>query len=303
MQHGMIRIELGGPLTPPSDMRAEAVDFWRFTAPRAVAAVMQILMQWLDVLLVGAFLSTRQAGIYAVASRVIQLGFYVVNAVGQAIQPRLAALFLGGDHTRLQQVYRRSTMWTVLLVWPVFLAGAITAPVLLHPFGLEFVAGATAVAVLAVSGLLSSGVGSVDMVLLMAGRSSANLAITAVALFSNVGLNLLLIPRFGIVGAATAWAASRVIAKLLSLRHVVRHVGVHPFGPGVVGVGSIAVLCYGVGGLVTRGLVDLDLFSTTAYLLTATALYTFFLRDRIIEARDSLARSPRPTSTIKAATP
>ena len=294
-RRGITPITDRDPAPASPDRRREAVEFWSFTAPRALAAGMQILMQWVDVLLVGAFLSTRDAGIYAVASRVIQLGFYVVYAVGQAVQPRLARLFAAGEREGLQGVFRRATVWTTMIVWPVFLAGAVAAPVLLRVFGPEFVGGAAAVAILALSGLVSSGVGPVDMVLLMAGRSSANLGITAVALVSNVALNLLLIPRFGITGAASAWAASRIIAKLLSLRHVMRHVHVHPFGPDVLRVAAIAGLCYGMVGLLVRTM-GLDAMIVVAYLTAATTLYALLLHDRIGEVRHAVTRAP-PLST------
>jgi O-antigen/teichoic acid export membrane protein len=84
----------------------------------------------------------------------------------------------------------------------------------------------------------------VDAVLLMAGRSSASLANTAVAFALNVGLNLLLIPRWGIAGAALAWLAALSARNVVALVLVARSVRLLPFGTGarVVAVAALGVL-------------------------------------------------------------
>ncbi len=283
----------------PAMTRADVRDFWSFTLPRAAASGLQIMIQWVDVLLVGAFMSTRDAGIYAVASRALQLGFFVINAVGQAVQPRLASDYASGSTERLAAIYRRSTVWTVVVVWPVFLAAAITAPTILRVFGPEFVAGATAVAILAASGLFSSAVGSVDMVLLMAGRSTANLVITAAALAINIGFNVALIPTLGISGAALAWGLSRVVAKSLSLWHVTRHVQVTPFSRDLGAVCLIALGSFGLTGLVMRATTEDSVATAVLYLLVASGTYLTLNRGRIPELLQVLRRraaGPRSTS-------
>ena len=80
--------------------------------------------------------------------------------------------------------------------------------------------------------LVATAVGTVDMVLLMGGKSSWNLFNTVVALSSNIVLNLLLIPRYGGTGAAIAWSSSIIFTNLLPLGQVWKFLGMHPFGRG-----------------------------------------------------------------------
>ena len=61
--------------------------------------------------------------------------------------------------------------------------------------------------VLAAAMLVATGCGMVDMVLTMAGRTSWNLGNVLLALGVNVGLDLLLIPEHGVLGAAIGLAA------------------------------------------------------------------------------------------------
>ena len=101
--------------------------------------------------------------------------------------------------------------------------------------------------------LVATAIGPVDVVLLMAGRSSWNLINTLVSVIANVGLNLLWIPRFGLTGAAAAWAVSILLNNLLPLVEVWSLVRLQPFGGGSLVSGLSAVVCFGGVGLVARG--------------------------------------------------
>ena len=106
--------------------------------------------------------------------------------------------------------------------------------------------------ILGSSMLVATLVGPVDVVLLMAGKSSWNLLNTMVAVVVNVVLNLILIPRYGINGAAVAWAASILLNNLLPLGQTWRFMQLHPFGRGSVIVAASAIGCFGVLASVGR---------------------------------------------------
>ncbi len=99
-------------------------------------------------------------------------------------------------------------------------------------FGRDFAGGEVVLVVLAATMLVATAVGPVDVVLLMGGRSSWNLVNTVVALGANLALNVALIPRYGLAGAAVASAVGILLNNLLPLAQVWRSMGLHPFGPG-----------------------------------------------------------------------
>jgi O-antigen/teichoic acid export membrane protein len=100
--------------------------------------------------------------------------------------------------------------------------------------------------------LVTTGTGPVDVVLLMGGKSSWNLLNTLVAVTLNIVLNIVLIPRFGIVGAAVAWSASLLVNNLAPLVQVRRFLGLHPFGPAYPRVALAALASFGAIGLLVR---------------------------------------------------
>ena len=128
------------------------------------------------------------------------------------------------------------------------------------------------VLILSLTMLLATACGPVDSVLLMAGRSWLSLRNSTVALAVNVGLNLVLIPLYGIRGAAIAWSVAIVVRNLLPLVQVrdTSGCGRCPGPRGCVGLGAVA--CFGgVGALVglTAWLLPVDV----ALLVVGTAVY------------------------------
>jgi hypothetical protein len=92
-----------------------------------------------------------------------------------------------------------------------------------------------------------------------------------------LGLSLWLIPAYGIVGAAIAWAVSMAYSQIAMLIQVRIFLGLSPWGPGaaIVAVGSAAI--YGGLGLLTRVTLGVSIPDFVAYFAVATALYTLVL--------------------------
>jgi len=121
--------------------------------------------------------------------------------------------------------------------------------------------------------LVNLGTGNVTVVLLMGGKSSWNLVNTVVAIVLNVGLNLLLIPRFGMEGAAVAWAVSIVVDNLMALAEVWWFLGMRPFGRGYAVVVAAALGCVGGIGLLVRLTVGATVPGLVLFMVAAGAAY------------------------------
>jgi O-antigen/teichoic acid export membrane protein len=212
--------------------RVDARAFWSFTAPRAAASVAQLALQRLDIILVAALAGLGPAAVYTVATRFVVVGQLASGAVGQAVQPRVAARMASGRPVSARGLYQESTAWIVALTWPVYLAVAACADWYLRLFGGEYAtAEARAVIwILVPAMLIASACGVVDSVLAMAGKTSWQLYDVSAALAVNVVLNLLLVPQLGVVGAAIAWSAAVLVNNLIPLAQLWGTFGLHPFG-------------------------------------------------------------------------
>lgn len=235
-------------------------EFWSFTWLRGLARLAQIGMQRADILLVAALVSPTGAAAYTVATRFVPLGQLATQAVQQVLQPRLTQILVHDDRRTLGEVYRVATAWNMLLAWPLHLAVMALAIPYLSIFGDAARTDDARVVVVIMAGamLLAVASGPVDTLLLMAGRSLASAGNAGVALGVDVVLCLVLLPHWGIVGAAVAWAAAVMTRCGLAFWQVGRTLRVHPWGTptlmaGLVTLAWVAVPCWLLAGFGVTG--------------------------------------------------
>ena len=271
----LARAERGGraDTEPPRPLREIASEFWRFSIPRGFSSFFQLGVIYMDVLLVGGLRSPAEAGIYAAAARLVAVGTLAMEALGYAIAPQISGLLSRDERGRAQVLFQTATWWLVAMTWPVFMALAVYAPLLLRIFGDEFVAGQHALLILSLGILAQVGTGNNKVALIMAGRSGWNLAVYILSFTVNISLNLLLIPRYGIVGAALAWTASFFVDNGVTAVILATRIRLHPFGPGWTVTAVGAVVCFGVVGLLFRFGLGLTIPSFVAYGIVSTLLY------------------------------
>jgi O-antigen/teichoic acid export membrane protein len=207
----------------------------------------QIALQRLDILLVGAMRGAAAAAVYTAATRLVVVGQMATQSVWYAVQPHLEMLVASDDVDDARSLYRISTTWIIALTWPVFLLALVAAPEITALFGHGYSSGAGSMAVLAGAMLVSGACGIVDVVLITVGKTTSSLANTAVALGINVALDLALIPELGVLGAAIGWAVAIVVRNLAALIQVGRYAGFHPLSGVAVRVAGEAAVWFAAG--------------------------------------------------------
>ena len=262
---------------PPAPTGRLVGEFWRFTGPRGLAAMFQTTSLWLNTLLVGALRSTADAGIYAASSRYLTVAAMAAVAIRQVLAPKLSELLARRSTERAAVVYQSTTAWMVAINWPIYLVLLTFGPALLAVFGRDFAGGEVVLVVLAATMLVATAVGPVDVVLLMGGGSTWNLVNTLLALGTNLALNVVLIPRCGLAGAAAASAAGTLLNNLLPLVQVWRSMGLQPFGTGVAVAAGLSVVCFGLLGVALRVLLGPTVVGLAVYAVAACGLYAALL--------------------------
>jgi O-antigen/teichoic acid export membrane protein len=227
-----------------AERRAAFREFWLFSLPRAVAGVAQVLLQRLDIVLVAAIAGVADAAVYAASTRFLVAGQFVNQAIAAPVQPRLSALLAKHDFGGAKRLFAVSTSWLVLGTWPVFCLAICLAPTYVAIFGHHYHSGATVVVILAASMLLANACGLVDNVIIMAGKTSWNLWTTLLALVVNIGVDVALIPHFGIVGAAIGWTASIAAANVVPTIVCWRLLKLHPFAAANGYAMALCAICF-----------------------------------------------------------
>ncbi|TYK49339.1 polysaccharide biosynthesis C-terminal domain-containing protein [Actinomadura decatromicini] len=255
-----------------------ASDFWRFTGPRAFAQICQTAFQRADIVLVAALSSPREAAIYTAATRFIVISQLVTQAVQNVMQPAVSKLMALSDRTGAQRIFAVCASWNLVLAWPVHLSIAVGAPVYVASFGDGYRGtGETVTVILAMAMLVATATGARDVMLLMAGRSGLSLVNQSAALTVNLVLNVLLIPPFGIAGAAAARAAGLLVRTLLALVQVRRILGMSPASAGLFWAGGSAVVSFAAVPLAVRLVAGSSPAALAAGLVPGAVLYVVLL--------------------------
>ena len=249
----------GPPLVPPpapvtEPGEATPLGFWRFTVPRGLAALAQITIQRVDIVLVAVLRGPAAAAVYTAATRFLVAGQFGNQAIAMAAQPRFTEMFTAGDRAAANRVYQATTAWLILLTWPLYLLAVAFGPQVIEVFGRSYSAGTAVIVILGLTMLLATGCGQVDMVLVTTGRSSWSLANGLLAVAVNVGLDLALIPAYGITGAAIGWSAAIALTNLLPLAQIAATQRLHPFGRGTAIAAALSAFCFGLLPLTARTL-------------------------------------------------
>lgn len=194
----------------------------------ALIAGVSVLNAQADVLMLGFMSSADNVGVYRIASRVASLVIFALIAVGASLAPRISALYTKGDHSELQSLAFKGALATSVIGLPIALVLIFVGDWILLLFGRDFQAGAVALSLLSIGHLINAFVGIVAVLLSMTGHEQKLAKIFAIAALLNVLLNAVLIPLYGVVGAASATAVSGILLNLSLAFVAYRVLGVNP---------------------------------------------------------------------------
>lgn len=246
------RIDRTGHIHETDEQPGLRSELWAFAAPRGVAGTLQMALDRVGILIVGALAPAAVAGQWAAITRLIGLAQRVFHSIGQALNPRLSALAERQDWAGVTAVVARITQWTVLVLSPALLGLVVFPRSALSLFGSDFADGAPGLVVAAIAVGAATLFAHADNVLLMAGRSRVAMINTAIALVVSVGLYLALVPVLDLVGAALALAGGTAVYRLTAARQISQWFGVASFGAAAVRAIVVAVVTVGIPMIAAR---------------------------------------------------
>ncbi len=201
----------------------------RFALPMFFNSMIRNILNSTDVLFLGALAATSQVGLYGAADRVSYFVVMPLIALNVIFSPVIAELHARGEHKQLANMFKIVTKWSFSLSWPIFLSCLVFHDAILGIFGAKYIAAGLVLIILAFGNLVDSGVGSVNYLLVMTGRPRVILVNTVITVVVNVTLAILLVPRYGIIGAALAAALAVLILNVVGLIEVYWIMKIHPY--------------------------------------------------------------------------
>lgn len=195
-------------ILPPGPSASVAPYWIGQSIPLLLLEGFTLLLLNLDILILNLFVTADQIGIYFAAIRTISLVSFVHFSVAAVAMPKFAALHAAGRHQDMQSSLREMQRWTF---WPSVAGVALLLGLgypLLWLFGSEFTTAYPVMFILALGLLVRAFAGPAQSLLVVSGHQSTAALILMLTVVLNAGLNVLLIPLWGIFGAAVATSAA-----------------------------------------------------------------------------------------------
>ncbi len=171
-----------------------------------------------DKLILGMLSSAETVGIYGIASKLVLLVYFPMVAFGSIVPPIIASIHLSGNLQELRRIVRESTRWILSIAMPIILILLLEGRYILRYFyGSEFETGYIVLVILIIGQMIKAGSGMVGSMFQMTGEHKAYMKINIIFGIINIIMNLVLVPRYGMLGAAISTSFCLSMVDIISI--------------------------------------------------------------------------------------
>ncbi len=200
-----------------------------FSLPVFASGFLSFIILRTDIFMLGIFRSVGEVGIYRACSQIAFSLFIFLGSFNAVFSPVISDLYNRGQFRKLKFLFKTVTKWIFLLTLPFSILVGIYGKEILSLFGKGFVIGYHPLVILMFAQIIYCGTGNLEGVLIMSGNQKIMLYNNIFIAFLNILLNLFLIPRYGLAGAAAATGLSLIFMRILCLVQIRKLLKMHPF--------------------------------------------------------------------------
>ncbi len=214
---------------PVGSKKSDTMTWFAISVPIFLVEGFFNLQTNIDILMIGWFMPPEQTAVYFAAAKTLALVHFVYFAVKAGSAHRFAQYLASDDKLRYASIINDTIRWTF---WPsavMCVVLLITGKYLLMLFGSPFTAGYPLLFIFVVGLLARASVGPAESVLTMSGEQNLCAAVYMVTLTFNIALNFILIPIYGLAGAATATTIALIFEAIALYVVTLHRLGVHMF--------------------------------------------------------------------------
>ena len=182
-----------------------------FSYPLMFVTILQTFMHWMDILMLGYFTDATTVGLYHPAARTAGLLQALLLSFISIYAPMMAQFHREGDRKKMDDTYKLVSRWLLMCAIPISAIFIIFPGKVMLLFGPEYLTSAKILVILTGATFIQAIFGAAGPTLSMSGHTKLVLWNTIGAFALNFGLNIFLIPNYGIIGAAIATLTSLIV--------------------------------------------------------------------------------------------
>ncbi len=217
---------------PQSASQAEPVyaqqQWMKVSLPLLLIAGMHMVLKRTDIVMIGIFCGSKDAGIYSAASRISDLVVFGLVAINSILAPMISELYHTGKKQELQRIITLAARATFVFTLLVSILLAVSGKFALSLFGLHFIVAYVPLLVLLCAQVVNGLAGPIGFIMTMSGhQNQAGIILTAGAVI-NIALNTVLIPLFALIGASISTAFTMILWNVLLFVYVRGKLRINP---------------------------------------------------------------------------
>jgi O-antigen/teichoic acid export membrane protein len=217
-----------------------------YSIPIMFTMILGSLLHWMDIMMLGYFTNVETVGLYHPAVRTAGLQQSILIAFTGIFAPMFSKYFTQNNFIGMQHIYKLVTRWILTLVIPVFILIILFSTKIMLLFGADFIQSSEVLIILSIGTSIFAIFGVSSTALVVSGYQKLNLVNALVVTILNICLNIILIPKYGIMGAAWATLSSMTFIALVRLIETRIFLKINPFNIKVFKPILAGILTYGI---------------------------------------------------------
>ena len=185
--------------------------------PMFLAASIMYIMGYVDSFMISYYLDEYQVGIYSACINLSMIITFIPMAIGGFISPKVSKYYSSGEKQKVKDIFKNSLLIITAVTIPIFLVIYFYAEFFLGLFGEAFIVATTTLLITNIAFLSEALCGPVGFILNMTDNQHVFMRILIISLLINIVFNAILIPIYGINGAAVAMLLSMFFWTIGSL--------------------------------------------------------------------------------------
>tara|TARA_Y100000310_G_scaffold82715_1_gene79313 strand:+ start:19796 stop:21307 length:1512 start_codon:yes stop_codon:yes gene_type:complete len=226
-----------------NNLKSSIKEIFFHSIPLTITSMVHTLLTWGDTVILGFFRSVAEVGVYSLVLPTAQLLALPVVASNAVLVPLISNLFAKRKNNEIKSVYKTATKWIFLMMIPLLVLILLFPQRIINTIaGSDFVAGYTTLIILAIGVFIGSLATPANMILLSVNKTKLMMKNSIIAAVVNIVLNIFLIPKYGLIGAAVAFLVSYSLLFIFRIYEVKTIFKAQPFSVKMVGIIVLGII-------------------------------------------------------------
>jgi O-antigen/teichoic acid export membrane protein len=243
----------------------------RYTLIISVASFSSLALKFLDAVMLGAYLPIKTVGIYSIGVFIAQFIETPLNSLERSSVSHIAEAFKYDNLTKISLIYEKSIRYMLLLGGFLTVCVVCSIDDFLIILPNDFYSAGKISSILSVATLFNMATGVNNSIISTSKKYYISTIMLIIIIVISIILNMIFIPKFGIIGAAITSCISSIIFNLMKFLYIWKTYKLQPYSQKSIQIILLIIVAfficsivqienYPVAAIITRTAITITLF-------------------------------------------